>query len=70
MASAHGIPEPWKCLDCPAGGRGFVKRSRHWYATGHRIVWGRDPRAKDAPRESRDPHPATETMASDGEGRR
>jgi hypothetical protein len=70
--STNGEPEPWKCLDCPAGGKGFVKRAKHWYATGqgHHIVWGHDPRAKDAPRESRDPQPETETMAFDGEGRR
>lgn len=69
---SHGEPAPWKCLDCPAGGRGYVKRAKHWYATGqgHRIVWAKDPRAKGAPRESIDPKPETECLTADGEGRR
>ena len=72
MGSSNGDPEPWKCLDCAAGGKGYISRAKHWYATGqgHHIVWGHDPRAKNAPRESHDPQPATETMACDGEGRR
>jgi hypothetical protein len=52
IGGAKNQPEPWKCLECPAGGSGVVKRSEHWYATRHHIVWGRDPRAKDAPRAS------------------
>lgn len=72
MGSADGQPDPWKCLDCHAAGRGYVKRSKHWYETGqgHRIVWANDPRAKGAPRESVDPKPADSTMVGDGEGRR
>lgn len=68
----RGEPERWKCLDCPAGGRGYVKRAKHWYSTGqgHRIVWANDPRAKSAPRESIDPKPDTQCLTADGEGRR
>jgi hypothetical protein len=64
------MPEPWQCLGCPTSGVGFVKRSKHWYETGHFIVWSRDPRAKNAPRESRDPQPETQCMTGDGTGRR
>jgi len=65
-------PHRWKCLDCPAAGKGYVSQGRHWYATeqGHHIVWAGDPRAKDAPRESNDPKPESECLAGDGEGRR
>lgn len=53
MGNTNGDPDPWKCLECPAGGNGYISRAKHWYATGqgHHIVWGHDPRAKDAPRE-------------------
>ena len=67
---SNGQPEPWKCLDCPVGGRGFVKRSRHWYQTEHRIVWAGDPRAAGAPHVVREADPARACMPFDGQGRR
>jgi hypothetical protein len=74
MGSSNGDPEPWKCLECPAGGKGYISRAKHWYATGqgHKIVSGFDPRAKGAPRESVDrrEQPSEETMTADGQGRR
>lgn len=50
-----GTPEPWKCLDCPAEGKGYISRGKHWHETGrgHHIVAGFDPRATDAPRAQR-----------------
>jgi hypothetical protein len=56
MGSSKGQPEPWKCLDCPAEGKGYVSRGKHWYETGrgHHIVTGCDPRAKTAPRAMRE----------------
>jgi hypothetical protein len=71
MRRSNGEPQPWKCLACPAAGRGYVSRAKHYYQSeGHHIVAADDPRAKDAPRESRDPQPETECLAEDGQGRR
>jgi len=70
--STNGEPESWKCLTCVESGKGYISRARHWYAhePRHKMVAGFDPRAKTAPRVSGDPDPSTQTMPSDGEGRR
>lgn len=48
-SSTSGEPEPWKCMNCEAAGKGYISRGEHWHETGHHIVWGLDPRAKHAP---------------------
>jgi hypothetical protein len=65
-------PEPWKCLECPAAGKGYISRSKHWYETGqgHHIVYASHPRAKRAPRATAEHDPAVECLTADGEGRR
>ena len=52
----RSTPESWVCLECPASGAGFTSRNQHWRETGgyedggHHIVFGCDPRAKNAPK--------------------
>lgn len=38
-STGRSRPDPWKCLDCPAAGKGYFTQGEHWRATQHRVAW-------------------------------